>query len=290
MLITLWKEEMRKFITATAVAALVFASVPSSAITTDYGVDIYMSSPTVQGTAITNSVTIETFNLYSTGDTCPVTIALGSVTGDCNVEPFGTYGGASADGDDPTPTTSGSGSNYASTGVPSQEITIDLTEPAKYLGLWWSAGSPSNVVELYAGDERVAYMSTASLMTLLETGSASSVGGTNVDTDDYYGNPRDNNLATKEPFLYLNLYGTGGASFDRIVLSGGGFEFDNIAVSDLAQVPGNSEVGVEFIAGENEPPAAPLADTGFDVQALVGVGLIAIAVGAVALRLRATIQ
>lgn len=277
---------MRKFITATAAVALVFASSPSTAITADYGVDIYMSAPTVQGTAITNSVTIETFNLHATGDTCPATIALGNVTGDCNVEAVGTYGGASADGDDPTPTTGGAGSNYASTGMPSQEITIDLTEPAKYLGMWWSAGSPSNVVELYSGDERVALMSTSTLMTLLETGSASSVGGTSVNTNDYYGNPRNNTLAAEEPFLYLNLYGTGGASFDRIVLSGGGFEFDNIAVSDLAQVPGNSEVGVEFIAGENEPPAVtpPLAETGFDGQTVLGLGLIAVAAGAVALR------
>jgi hypothetical protein len=282
---------MRKFITATAAAALVFASSPSTAITADYGVDIYMSAPTVQGTAITTSVTIETFNSYTADNSCPANIALGTITGDCNVEVFGTYGGASADGDDPTPTTGGSGSNYASTALPSQEITINLTEPAKYLGLWWSAGSPSNVVELYAGEDRVAYMSTASLITLLESGTAPSVGGSNVSTANYYGNPRDNSLASEEPFLYLNLYGTGGASFDRIVLSGGGFEFDNIAVSDLAQVPGNSEVGVQFIAGENEPPAAaPLADTGFNAQALVGLGLLAIAAGAVAIRRNAAAQ
>ncbi|PTW90717.1 hypothetical protein C8A06_0413 [Microbacteriaceae bacterium MWH-Ta3] len=274
---------------ALAATALLVAPAASHAITETYGVDIYMSAPTVQGTAITNSVTVESFNLASTG-ACPESIAIGAVSGDCLVEVAGTYGGASADADDATPTTGGSGSNYASTSGPSTTITIDLTQPAKYLGLWWSAGSASNVVELYSGEDRVAYMTTSTLMSLLETGGVTSVGGTDYNTSDYYGNPRDNSLASAEPFLYLNLYGTGGASFDRIVLSGGGFEFDNIAVSDLAQVPGNGEVGVEFIAGENAPAAEEeteeLAETGVNAGALFGFAVLAIAAGAVAMRRR----
>lgn len=264
-----------------ASAALLIVPAASMAVTETYGVDIYMSAPTVQGTAITNSVTTESFNALPTGE-CPASIAIGGLVGDCTVEVAGTYGGASADATDASPTTGGSGSNYMSTSAPSTTITIDLTEPAKYLGLWWSAGSPSNVVELYSNGERVAYMTTASLITMLESGSVSSVGGTDYATADYYGNPRDNSLASSEPFLYLNLYGTGGAAFDQIVLSGGGFEFDNIAVSDLAQEPGAGEVGVEFIEGENAPvvddTTDELAETGFEsgaVLALAGIALIA---------------
>lgn len=283
---------MRILSITAAVAGLALVASPSLAVTEDYGVDIYMSAPTVQGTAISSGVTIETFNQWQSGDICPASIALGDVTGDCNVEAVGTYGGATADGDDPTPTTGGVGSNYASTANPSMEITIDLTEPAKYLGLWWSAGSASNVVELYSEGERVAYMSTQTLMNLLTSGAATSVGGTDYDTDDYYGNPRNNTLAAEEPFLYLNLYGTGGASFDQIVLSGGGFEFDNIAVSDLPQVPGDGEVGVEFIAGENAPPAEEetLAETGFNGAGALGFALLAVAAGTVALRRRSAIN
>lgn len=279
---------MRLLSIATTAAGLALFATPSAAITDDFGVDIYMSAPTVQGTAITNGLTVENFNVAQTGNPCPSSIALGDITGDCNVEVAGTYGGATADGDDPMPTTGGSGSNYASTANPSMEITISLNESAKYLGLWWSAGSPSNVVELYAGDERVAHMSTQTLMTLLEAGTATSVGGTQYDTDDYYGNPRNRSLADSEPFLYLNLYGTGGASFDRIVLSGGGFEFDNIAVSDLQQAPGDGEVGVEFIEGENAPAEVEdsLADTGFTASALSSFGAALLAVGAFTVRRR----
>lgn len=162
------------------------------------------------------------------------------------------------------------------------EITIDLTEPAKYLGLWWSAGTDSNVLELYNGDERVALMTTSSIITLLQNSSVTSIGGNAYDSSDYYGNPR-NNADSSEPFLYINLYATGGAVFDRIVLSGGGFEFDNIATSDLAQTPASSQVPIEFIPGENPPPApAPgptLPETGLDIGLLMGVGGTALVAG-----------
>jgi LPXTG-motif cell wall-anchored protein len=240
-----------------------------------------MSAPTVQGTAATGSLTSENFNTLPTGS-CPASIQLGTVSGNCNVEVAGDYGGASAAADDPTPTTGGSGSNYMSTANPSMEITIDLTEPAKYLGLWWSAGTDANVLELYMGDERVASMTTSSIITLLENTSVTSIGGNTYDSEDYYGNPRNNN-ADWEPFLFLNLYATGGATFDRVVLSGSGFEFDNISTSDLAQTPASGEVPIEFIPGENPPPApAPgptLPETGLDMGLLMGLGIAALVVG-----------
>jgi hypothetical protein len=282
---------------ATTTAALLFMATPSTAVpTADFGVDIYMSAPFVQGPAVSTGLATENFNLAPAG-ACPTTISIGTVSGDCTVSAVSIYGGASADANNPAPTTGGAGSYYASTAAPSTEITIDLDEPAKYLGMWWSAGSPSNIVELYSGADRVASMTTATLMTLLTGATVGSVGGPTYDTDDYRGNPR-NGSAPTEPFLYLNLYATGGASFDRIVLSGGGFEFDNIAVSDLEQTPTPYQVGVEFIAGENEPPAEEeegageeaeaevLAATGFDNYGLFGFGLLAVAIGAIALRRR----
>jgi hypothetical protein len=285
---------MRSIALATATAALLLVSAPASALSTDFGVDIYMSSPKVQGTAVSTGLTTEDFNAISIG-ACPATIAIGAITGNCNVETAKDYGGASTNANDATPTTTGPGSNYASTatdgGTPAAfEFSVDLAEPAKYLGLWWSAGSPGNTIELFSEGELVASITVDGILELLSGTTVTTVGGGSVDTEDYDGNPRDTSLSPGEPFLYLNLYATGGAAFDSISLIGGGFELDNIAISDLPQVPGSTEVSVEFFAGENEPPAAPLADTGFDVQALVGVGLIAIAVGAVALRRRATIQ
>jgi LPXTG-motif cell wall-anchored protein len=269
-----------------AISALVLASAPASAISTEFGIDIYMSAPTVQGTAVTSDLTSEDFNSLTTGQ-CPATIQLGAVSGDCNVETAGDYGGASAAANNAAPTTGGVGSNYMSTANPSQEVAFDLTAPAKYLGLWWSAGTNSNNLELYKGDERVASMTTSSIITLLQNSSVTSVGGSNYDSTDYFGNPR-NNADTSEPFLYINLYATGGASFDRVVLSGGGFEFDNITTSALAQQPASGEVPIEFIPGENPPPAPSptLPETGLDMSLLLGVGAIALVAGILLVRRR----
>lgn len=278
---------MRSIALATATAALLLVSAPASALSTSYGVDIYMSSPTIQGTAVTTGLTTENFNSASAG-ACASVIGIGTLSGDCNISVAGTYGGATADATVATPTTGGAGSNYPSTALPSTTITIDLNEPGKYLGLWWSAGSPSNEIELYSEGELVAYMSTQTLIDLLAQGTVTSVGGSPIGTAAYNGNPRNNTLAAAEPFLYINLYGTGGASFDQVKLIGGGFEFDNIAISDLAQIPGSTEIGVQFIPGENAPPAdnESLANTGMGETNLFGLGLTVagLAVAAVALR------
>jgi LPXTG-motif cell wall-anchored protein len=269
-----------------AISALVLASAPASAISTDFGIDIYMSAPTVQGTAVTGGLTSENFNSLTTGQ-CPATIQMGAVSGDCNVETAGDYGGASAAANDAAPTTGGVGSNYMSTANPSLEVAFDLTAPAKYLGLWWSAGTDSNVLELYLGDELVANISTSSIITLLDNSSVTTVGGGSYNSVDYFGNPR-NNAASNEPFLFLSLYATGGASFDRVVLSGGGFEFDNLSVSGNAQQPASSEVPIEFIPGENAPPAPSptLPDTGLDMSLLLGAGAIALVAGILLVRRR----
>jgi hypothetical protein len=284
---------MRSIALATATAALLLASTPSSALSTSYGVDVYMSSPKVQGTAVTTGLTFEDFDAFTAG-ACPATIAIGTIVGNCNVGNAASYGGASTDADDATPTTSGVGSRYATTatdgGSPATyEFTIDLNEPAKYLGLWWSAGSPGNTIEMYSEGELVASVTVDGILTLLEGATVTTVGNTSVNTIDYEGNPRDVTLSAGEPFLYLNLYGTGGAAFDQIKLIGGGFEFDNIAVSDQTQVPGSTEIPVEFIPGANEPPAEneePLASTGMGDTNLLGLGLTVAGLAAAAVALR----
>jgi LPXTG-motif cell wall-anchored protein len=118
-------------------------------------------------------------------------------------------------------------------------------------------------------------------MTKLSAPTQSAKDGTTTYTStDYFGNPV-NNGASGEPFVYLNVYAIGGTSFDRVELSGGGFEFDNITVSDLENEPASSLVDVEFIPGLFEPVVEDtenettdtgteetLADTGADTSAL----------------------
>lgn len=60
----------------------------------------------------------------------------------------------------------------------------------------------------------------------------------------YFGNPRGytsttpssaSTITTNEPFVYLHLFAGGNLTFDKVVLSGGGFEFDNLAVATTPQ-------------------------------------------------------
>ena len=257
----------------------------SSAQAADYGVHVYMSAPQVQGSPLTSSPTLETFDSYPTG-TCPTTLTIGTMEGDCSVSAPGTYGGASSSAK--TPFTGGTGTNYATTSGGDQVITITLNKPAKYLGLWWSAGSPSNTIQLFSEGTEVAFMTTAALIAKIDGPDVTSKNGLTTYTNSmYFGNPV-NSLAPEEPFVYLDLYSVGGLLFDSIKLSGGGFEFDNIAVSDLNEPVDGSLVDVNFIPALVDPPVeevvpeeAVLANTGSDVLTLGGFALLLLALGSV---------
>lgn len=237
---------MNKFASAALGSLLVALAPVSAAHAVDYGVHIYMSAPHVQGSPLTSNYTTETFDGYSTG-ACPASLTIGDVTGSCGVTTADDYGGASTAS--ATPTTGGSGTKYATTNGGSNLITISLRAPAKYLGFWWSAGSPTNTVTFYSNGEEVAQMTTSALMTLLSNPTQTAIDGTTTYTStNYNGNPV-NSLAPSEPFVYLGVYSVGGTTFDSFTLEGGGFEFDNITVSDLEQTPDSSLVDVEFIEG-----------------------------------------
>lgn len=213
-----------------------------------------MSAPKVQGTPLTGDLTTETFDSFD-ANSLPTTLSIGTVTSVGRVQNAGDYGGASSTSS--SPVNGGTGSKYMSTYMnPDLQlvpIVIELSTPAKYLGLWWSAGSPSNQVRFFSGGEEVASMTTAGLINKLSSPTLTAKdGSTTYTSSDYYGNPV-NGGASEEPFVYLNVYAVGGTSFDRVELSGGGFEFDNITVSALETEPAASLVDVEFIPGLIEP-------------------------------------
>ena len=298
---------MRKSLIATlSITALALLPIPAAQAEVDYGVYLYMSAPTVQGSPVTSDFTLESFDSYPSG-ACPMTLTIGTLTGNCAIFDANAYGGASSTST--APTTGGVGTRYASTAGIQSTMTISLLKPAKYMGLWWSAGSPSNQIKFLSSGEEVASMSTAGLMSKLGNPTVTSVDGEQIyQTSGYFGNPV-NSQAANEPFVYLDVYSVGGTSFDQIVLSGSGFEFDNLTVSDLVQKVDPSLVEVEFVPGlvpptdvpaeepTDEPTVEPteeptenvtdevkrtdLADTGYDAVALsswafglVGAGLV----------------
>ena len=151
--------------------------------------------------------------------------------------------------------------------------TLTLVNPAAYFGIWWSAGDPSNVIDFYSGSALVAQFTTANILQDLP--------------NTYKGNPSGPYKGDDpgEPYAYLNFFGQGGTTWDRMVFSNGQFESDNYASRTAPWNPGVNGpfpgVVFESINGSTETPetAPEPATLGFS-----GVALMALAFAAHRLR------
>lgn len=114
------------------------------------------------------------------------------------------------------------GSNYAVQGAGGfQSTTLSFYQESAYFGMWWSAGDSQNVLSFYNGETLIARFSTETLLAKIAT------------SKEYYGNPNEGSFKgknTKEPYAFVNFFGEGDTSWDRIVFTntaGSGFESDN---------------------------------------------------------------
>ena len=101
--------------------------------------------------------------------------------------------------------------------------SLSLNTPATYFGLWWSAGSVRNQIDLYSNGMNIFSFNTDDVLTFL-TDNAD-------DARAYYGNPnaRYAGRVTHEPFVFINLFSD--TLFDTVVLSGPNFESDNHTIA-----------------------------------------------------------
>ena len=234
-----------------------YASDPNS-------LNLYIDSPFVQGSyvaTVSNSMTFDTSATTTSGcdDNQPVGL---SITGSCRVDEVEDYGGASNSLND-TATIGGVGSLFPTTVNTTDPVVINMTTQSKYLGLWWSAGSTGNTMKFYNGSELLLTVTLQDMINLLGTGPSDSAAWTSRNNDSsanvitalngtknrkvwYFGNPRGytsttpsaiSSISRNEPFVYLHMFVGGNLTFNKVELSGGGFEFDNLTVSDQPQTP-----------------------------------------------------
>ena len=252
------------------VAAVLTASVPavlgteSSVAATPYGVSYYISPPLVQNSYVTTGAVLESFDSGTSGTPCTGTVPIGVISGSCTFSNGFQYGGATTRSS--SPVAGGTPTIYATGGGGSPTITFAFNGARRYLGFWWSAGSPTNTVKFFNGADEVLSLTTADLITLLgsssgtfgSTGSVTAVNGTTYLKHQYFGHPRGHTQASptarssvtsNEPFTYLHVFASGGLTFDSVTFSGAGFEFDNLVVSDVAQTPAADLVTVGSITG-----------------------------------------
>lgn len=232
-------------------APAAYASDPNS-------LNMYIDQPLVQGSYRGNAITFDTAN---TGvGNCGSSSGI-SISSACRVDNVANHGGASNSLND-TATVGGSGSRFATTNG-STPFTITVPNDTKYLGLWWSAGSTGNTMKFYQGNTLLLTVTLQDMISLLGSGPSSSGDWTTKNTDDpgnvitalngttnrkmwYFGNPRGyastspsaiSTISNNEPFVYLHMFVGGDLTFNKVELSGAGFEIDNLAVSTVAQAP-----------------------------------------------------
>lgn len=221
------------------------------------GFGIYIDAPQVQNSYLNTDpttsalTTLTDFNSAAAGiGTCPATLAGGTVSGGCSVYSGAVEADLGASTTSSEPAFGGNGSRFATAN--SAGTTITFASPQKYLGLWWSAGSAGNQLDFYSDGALVSSITTANLTTLLGTATQSltpsnetvtAVNGSTYSKSFYFGNPRGYSSATpgqtlygsaflpNESFTYIHAFANGGTSFDTVVMSGYGFEFDNIVSS-----------------------------------------------------------
>ena len=245
------------------VIALLAASLayvgPSNA--SSQGISLYLSAPYVQGSHVTESVLREDFNTPSTN--CTAATGVGSVTLSsphaCSIGDTNLYGGATVGPENSTPTTGGTGTRFLTNSSNTSFVTFTASTPVKYIGVWWSAGSTGNLIELYSGDTLIQSVTTDVILNLIPKsgGTVTTVGGGTHPNNNFYGNPRSSEAA-HQPFVYLNLFLSGGLSANRVVISGAGFELDNLVTSTVEQSTTSSMV---FVASSQAISWAPTNTT-----------------------------
>jgi hypothetical protein len=151
------------------------------------------------------------------------------------------YGGAGGTG------------NYATDNNAS--YTVTLSQNVTYFGLWISAMNGGNVVTISNNGTQLTTFDTTSMATLIGSNSA------------YIGNPTAAFLhqAAGEPFAFVNFFDQTG-SFNRITISGPGFESDNFTVGNFTS---SSGTGVSGTADIPEPASLPLL-----VAGLLGIAIL----------------
>lgn len=142
--------------------------------------------------------------------------------------------------------------------------TLLLNGPQSYFGFWWSAADPANIIDFYSGSTLVATFNPATAL-----GSLTNPG--------YFGNPSMPGQYTNEKFAYLNVFGTNGTTFDKIVftdtnISVSGFEADNFSVRAAPVTSTGTPIGGIIVTAPDPvvPEPATLAAFGLLSAGLIG--------------------
>jgi len=234
---------------------------------------MYLDQPFVEGSYAAeqypSETSVTTFDDQTAGypgDTCSFTGATVDTVlypaQDCHVYPHSIFGGASSTASTPTVGQDQTLSNFGGVGGGGISITFDT--PQTYFGMWWSAGSYGNLVQLQNGSDLVASVSADDVQnTINQTAYLNSGNNDYYASKFYLGNPYgwstvgtpsdfsdadpDNtyqntgNVDPLEAFVFIHFIAAPGTTFDRVnmIAPGDGFEFDNFTTSSSPDIATN---------------------------------------------------
>lgn len=242
---------LRTLLISTIALGICLGAGQANALESTGSLSSYVDSPKVQNSYVDG--TLMNFN-----DGCPlVWPGIGTTDVACVSKTPSQYGGASTE--DSVPTTGGMGTNYA--WVENFSLTLTLDEPSTYFGLWWSAGNDQNYIDFYDDDQLLGSFSCATLVTALNSQALDSEDGASHSTADYFGSPVTGDQ-NQEPYAYLHIFAGEGKTFNKVVLSGAGFEFDNVVVAKGTNTAIQTLVHLDGPIQASEEPTEDLANTG----------------------------
>lgn len=204
------------FVATTAFALLTIAL--QCQTIAEAGIVVTVEAPKAQSTSVA-AATTEAFDSSPLGGASSLSTAVGTFTSpNMIVKNADLFGGAGRTG------------RYMSlTGMSSGQVSMTLALDAfqSYIGFWWAAADPGNVVELYSGTTLLGTFNSAIALSQLSS--------------SYNGNPNPPGGNIGEKYAYLNFFATDGSAFNRVVfrqLNSSGFEMDNISIrSDPVEPP-----------------------------------------------------
>lgn len=212
-------------------ACLVLGALPASGIS----ISVYVAAPNVVSSPATGGTPYsETFNSdagWPTGlSTAPVTRTIGtfalSPSSALRTQASDQYGGAS-------------GTQYAAFGAQSGTsgaITLNLSNPVEYFGLWWSAIDANNGISLYNGNDFLLRFTGADLISLFAASpTLTAQNGSTYSTSSYLGKPGTRPRRNTGEYYAYTMFRISGLTFTRVVFDNSnttatGFEMDNLEI------------------------------------------------------------
>ncbi|MEJ5368798.1 MAG: PEP-CTERM sorting domain-containing protein [Bryobacteraceae bacterium] len=225
-------------------------------------ISVYIAAPRVVSSPVTGGTAVnENFSsnpnwangLYTTDRTRNIGTFDLSPHSALRIQNSDQYGGA------------GNSGQYAAFGAQTGTagaITLNLTNPTTFFGMWWSAIDPYNGVSLYDGNSLLMRIGGSDVISLLGVAALTAQNGTQYQTSAYLGKPGTNPRPNSGEYYAYVMFHASGLTFNRVVFDNSGttatgFEMDNLQTqSGSFVIPGSTVLLTQYqITAVPEPGA-----------------------------------